>query len=546
MHITVGKDGNRPEHHAIVGVADWPSDTPIEAISIKRPGHAAGNLGAEAWQAGEHWITPPQTWHTGTAAKALLEAGYVRNIEPVDLVIAVRGGPISEEFTVHWPAVPTAEPAPVDPKEPKVRAPATGRANGDIVNALGLALSVVLVVTGIGWLNRGPGLNPDSITTVWKPEIPIDVLANDQNAAGGLLLRAVTPAANGTTGLSPDQRLVLWRPERGYQGTVLFRYFAADASGHTSEAPVSVTIQAQPELTAVPDTVSRVWDAAIAIPVLDNDRAVAGGLRVVAAEGAVHGSVAPTADGLSVAYRPHKGAFGHDEFRYRITDSADGFAQAPVTVEITAPELIARPDQAQLAAKASSLTIAVTHNDSAGAGGLHVTAATGASHGTVEPSSDGKAVIYRPGASRAADTFTYRITDDAGGNAQAQVTVAVEPPMPRARVQSPGEEDVLEKWKAARKAGRTKEAQALLARAVNGRPAVALSAARMLDPAFPKSGKMPNPDPIEAIHLYRQAEPANRAEVKDRLAALANWAEDKSRRGDKTARRVLELLRKHR
>jgi hypothetical protein len=132
--------------------------------------------------------------------------------------------------------------------------------------------------------------------------------------------------------------------------------------------------------------------------------------------------------GDTVRYTPAAGFTGADTFQYTMTDLSGTPTRASVSVNVRAANRppVASPDTATTAEE-TPVTIAVLANDSDPDGdALSVTAVTSPAHGTAVIASG--TVTYTPSANyNGPDSFTYTISDGAGGTASATVNVTVTP-----------------------------------------------------------------------------------------------------------------------
>jgi VCBS repeat-containing protein len=99
--------------------------------------------------------------------------------------------------------------------------------------------TATISVTGV---NDGPVANGDAQTTDEDRSVTIDVLANDTDADAGdsLTILAVGRPAHGSASVFDGK--VIYTPVRDYNGDDSFTYTVQDASGATSTATVSVTV----------------------------------------------------------------------------------------------------------------------------------------------------------------------------------------------------------------------------------------------------------------------------------------------------------------
>jgi VCBS repeat-containing protein len=177
------------------------------------------------------------------------------------------------------------------------------------------------------------------------------------------------------------------------------------------------------------DTATGEEDKPLIIPVLvndvDDDHDTLTVSRVT--QGA-HGSVAINGDG-TVTYTPNANFNGDDSFSYAVSDGKAESAYATVRVTITPvnDDPTANPDTATTN-EDSPVDIPVLTNDTDVDGiSLSVVSVTNGLHGSTSVNPDGT-VRYTPVLNyNGADSFTYTISDGAGGSATGTVSVTVTP-----------------------------------------------------------------------------------------------------------------------
>ncbi len=216
------------------------------------------------------------------------------------------------------------------------------------VDADGGRSNVATVAITVRPVNDAPVAVADSIAASEATPISIPVLANDSDAEGAALFVASVDAAgaSGTVAISEDRKSVLFTPANGFTGVTSFSYVVSDGQ-LTGSARVSVAVGASTiPLTARDDSAQTSAGAAITIPVLANDAAAPGrALRVTAVDASgTRGTVAISADALSVVFSPEVGFGGATSFGYTVSDGV-GTATARVAVQVlggtTAPPPVA-------------------------------------------------------------------------------------------------------------------------------------------------------------------------------------------------------------
>ena len=159
------------------------------------------------------------------------------------------------------------------------------------------------------------------------------------------------------------------------------------------------------------------------------------GLTVVGVSDPAHGSATFTPAG--VAYTPNPNFNGSDSFTYIVCDPASACTSETVTLTVTPVADVPAPvaDTATVAEDSSASSVDVLANDvdpdnlsAPFNGGLTVTAAGPAAHGTVAVAGDGLSVSYVPVADfNGSDSFSYTVCDAELTCTVATVSVTVTP-----------------------------------------------------------------------------------------------------------------------
>ncbi len=282
--------------------------------------------------------------------------------------------------------------------------------------------SSVYALTVTATAPPAPTVVADSASTSSGTSVDVDVLANDVANGGSLdssSLSVTVAPAHGTATVVGGQ--LRYAPAPGYSGTDTLTYRVCNTLGVCGTATVTITVTAPP--VAGPDSASVPTAVATLIDVLANDSSAASyPLTITSLGSAVHGSV--TVVGGQVRYVSAAGYRGPDSFTYTISDGHGGTATATVDVTVTNTAPTAGDDSAATT-HAAPVTIDVLANDSDPNGDALTIVAVGLpGHGTAVVSSG--AIVYTPVAGYAgSDTFTYMVSDGAGGTASAVVTVSV-------------------------------------------------------------------------------------------------------------------------
>jgi len=319
--------------------------------------------------------------------------------------------------------------------------------------------NIVTVTITVNEINDAPIAAADSAVTNEDTAVNGDVLANDfdPDNTDGILgnedtLTAVLDAgpANGSLVFNADGTFT-YTANANFFGTDSFTYHAVDSDGAASNvATVTITVnEINDAPIAAADSATTNEDTAVNGDVLandfdpDNTDGILGNedtLTAVLVNGPSNGTVVLNADG-TFTYTPDANFNGADSFTYHATDGTDNSADVTVTLAVIsvndAPvataENYAAIDGEEIIVPASG----VLANDRDVDGDLLTAAVvSGPTHGQLILSANGS-FSYRPDPLYdGVDTFTYIVSDGAGGSDVATVTITVNaaevapPPLP--------------------------------------------------------------------------------------------------------------------
>ncbi|WIB27037.1 Ig-like domain-containing protein [Curtobacterium sp. MCSS17_015] len=242
------------------------------------------------------------------------------------------------------------------------------------------------------------------------------ILGND--SGDRLRLTTSTDPAHGTLVLDAASGTYTYTPAAGFSGTDRFDYTAADATGATTSATVTITVR--PSATA--DTATTPANRPVTVDVQANDHGK--GLTTAVVTQPAHGTVAVGTDG-TVQYSPAAGYSGTDSFTYAVTDAA-GRTTDPVAVTITVTPVATADTAGGKASQTVTIAAATLLGNDSGTG-LAVTRVTGAAHGTATLGADGS-VVYTPERGfSGTETLTYTVTDASRQSTTATITVVIGP-----------------------------------------------------------------------------------------------------------------------
>ncbi|MCK9689636.1 Ig-like domain-containing protein [Scleromatobacter humisilvae] len=237
----------------------------------------------------------------------------------------------------------------------------------------------------------------------------------------------VTHPSHGSVVVNADGSYA-YTPTTGYSGTDSFSYVVTDASGATSTATVTLTVNALP-VTATADAKSGVENSPISGTVAGDASNVAGDANTfsLGTTHPSHGSVVVNADG-SYTYTPTTGYSGTDSFSYVVTDASGATSTATVTLTVT-PLPIAAKDDTGSSAENGAITGTVAADATAIPGDANTFSlgATHPAHGTVVVNADGSYTYTPTTGYSGTDSFSYVVTDASGATSTATVTLTVTP-----------------------------------------------------------------------------------------------------------------------
>jgi hypothetical protein len=299
----------------------------------------------------------------------------------------------------------------------------------------------------VQWVNRAPVAAADTLATQNEDTNVLilagALLANDSDgdsargATDSLRIHSVAAIAgqtHGTVSLTAEGN-VLFVPDADYVGPVNFNYVVSDAAGLQSGATAGFSMaNVNDAPTVVGEVISaknqtEVWIDPATLLANDTDRDsihAPQDLRLVAVDGATHGSVALQGDGR-ILFTPT--APGAGSFSYTVQDAAGATAQATALVNTGNAAPVAVGESTTLAEdqvrtfSPAELLANDTDADNAHAD-LHITAVGGATGGSAVLNAQGQ-VVFTPTLNHSgAAGFSYTVADGDGGTSQASVNLS--------------------------------------------------------------------------------------------------------------------------
>ncbi|WP_408595623.1 tandem-95 repeat protein [Limnohabitans sp.] len=276
------------------------------------------------------------------------------------------------------------------------------------------------------------------------------LLANDSDvdtATDGqvLTITAVSGATHGTVSMLASGN-IQFIPTTNYHGPASFTYTVSDGNGGTTNASVSITINAVNDTPVVlgetvstsEDTTLWFYPADLLTNDTDVDIATDGQVLSISAVGnATHGSVAfvTLADGSRrIAFTPDANYSGSASFEYAVSDGVGGVAVATMVVNLSAvndaPDAVADSVSATEDTLLTVTSTSLLDNDS-DVDNLHsalrIVGVSNATHGSVSLSADGS-ISFSPDLNYfGLATFNYTVSDGVGGFSVGIATVNIAP-----------------------------------------------------------------------------------------------------------------------
>ncbi|MEU8237223.1 Ig-like domain-containing protein [Actinoplanes missouriensis] len=284
-----------------------------------------------------------------------------------------------------------------------------------------LASSAVITITV---RNAAPVAIDDSFLAHPQVTTTLDVLDNDYDPNTGqeLSIASAGPAGKGSVVLAASGTLT-YRSSPGSTGQDTFTYVVTDDLGRTDTGRVTITINGPP--VPVADAVTTPSGTPVTIPATANDLdPESEALTVVAVGTPGHGTATINGDG-AVDYAPDPAFAGTDTFGYDVRDATGNTATGSISVLVENAPPIAGPDESAVLT-GRSILIDVLGNDTDANTGQTLTISSVGAPGRGVASLSGGQIRYAPtGNWTGRDTFTYQVSDGAGGLGSATVGVTV-------------------------------------------------------------------------------------------------------------------------
>jgi len=272
-----------------------------------------------------------------------------------------------------------------------------------------------------------PTALPDVAVTTSGASIAVAVLSNDSGNA--LSIAGFTNPGNGSVSVGSNDTLI-YQPEPGFVGIDAFSYTVIDGLGGSSQADVTVTVNApNASPLASDDRVELLAGSQVVIPVLDNDIDPDGHVISIAAVTMPSHGVVEVLPNQAIRYTPQPGFVGVDSFVYAIVDVLGLAAQASVEITVRANDDPPLTIKDQVEASLNTPTpIDPMANDSDPEGHeIQLVGYTLPGLGTLSLNADRRTFTYTA-TSAGSDGFTYTVRDPAGNASTGFVAInAVKP-----------------------------------------------------------------------------------------------------------------------
>ena len=271
-----------------------------------------------------------------------------------------------------------------------------------------------------------PSAQDDFVFTDEDSSISISVLSNDTDPNNDALsITSVSSPFNGTAVILGSQ--IRYTPNANFNGSDQFSYTISDGAGGTDSANVSVTVNPVNDPPIAVDNTLLVNEDRGQVPifVLLNDSDPDGDiLRVIGISTPSNGSASHNTE--RVFYQPDANYNGSDFFTYTIEDAFGATATANILVTVTPAndQPMANNDSAFTDENVSVLINVLANDTDVDNQALSIQSVGSPSNGTAVIS--GNQIRYTPNANfSGSDSFSYAMTDGAGGSDSASVSVTV-------------------------------------------------------------------------------------------------------------------------
>ena len=173
-------------------------------------------------------------------------------------------------------------------------------------------------------------------------------IVNGLGPSNGTLSIITNQTCDNSGSPNTDAATVTYTPNSGFAGVDSFDYTVTDGDGASSQATVTITVNALPEAQAVAETTDENVAVGIALSGSDletceltfaivNGLGPSNGTLSIITNQTCDNSGSPNTDATTVTYTPNSGFAGVDSFDYTVTDGDGSISQATVTIEVLSP-----------------------------------------------------------------------------------------------------------------------------------------------------------------------------------------------------------------
>ena len=290
------------------------------------------------------------------------------------------------------------------------------------------AEAVATVTLTIANVNDVPVLQDVAVSGLEDNQISGTVAATDADGESVTFSVSIGPA-NGSVNLDAVTGDFVYTPNADFFGSDQFTVAGDDGSGGTSEAIVSIQVDAVNDAPVVSDASlvttagAPVSSSVLATDVDGDDIVFLTNLQPVG------GTLSLDANTGAFSYTPFDGFSGADSFQVLVTDNKGGVDTADILVTVEAGDTIpVAGDDTATTLEDTPVVVDVLTNDSDADGDtISVSTASSGTNGTTAVNPDGT-ITYTPNPDfNGTDSFTYTVTDPDGNTDTATVMVTVDP-----------------------------------------------------------------------------------------------------------------------
>ncbi len=281
-------------------------------------------------------------------------------------------------------------------------------------------------------VNDAPVAVADEASTDEDEAVTIDVLANDTDVDGdALAVTGVGGARLGTVTVAEDGSTITYTPKADANGTDSFTYTVSDGA---LKATSTVTVTVNPvndAPVAADDKATTAEDQTVLVDVLRNDSDIdSPALQLSRIVDSPSNGTAEIDGGTGqIRYTPNENFNGADSLTYEVSDGElTSTARLDLTVTPVNDAPLAEADTATTNEDTPVLVDVLANDTDIDGDTLRIASVARPGNGTAVVDNETGQIRYTPNADfNGEDTFTYTVSDGAGGTALGSVAVTVEP-----------------------------------------------------------------------------------------------------------------------